>query len=542
MEQYLRRVYNDDEVRAMGELILRTRVVDLFVVHRLDKHVFVDENESDYEWTDPRSDSPLNWEDLIHGEDISDDDESDPEYVVDIEEGEDESKGGESTFDDVLDDDERFKDIDGNVGESKFGDVLDYDEGFKDIDGNITFDEDGFEAEEQFEDDGIEIDGEDISDEEITVTRERVRGCNKKLFELAQQLQREAGEGKIPDATTSKKRSDVEGASTQAAGYSSEYEDSEEHIHTPVQSDDDGNIEIRGSKRNKHLNSSWLVEQFLEVYEAIPHWPAKEIIETVRRAYKTEVKKNIAYKVKYCAYKMLHGSMKDHYLKLGWWLKDKRWRSVPLFFTQESDKNWRRKRKKLHGVMKWDMCGIPYAYAVASINFCRLTAKDFTDGCFKKDVYMKAYSGYMPLIEGERHWPRFDLEIDPPPITIEPGRPRKNRRKDPFEPKKKPGMLSRHGIEMTCTLCNTKGHNKRRCSNKDKGDAPNQPPLKKSRGRPKASGESSGANVRTPSDANVRTITAEPTRVGRGERVIISGRGRARRIGRGVGRGTSGGN
>ncbi|KAL2929334.1 Isoleucine--tRNA ligase [Bienertia sinuspersici] len=39
---------------------------------------------------------------------------------------------------------------------------------------------------------------------------------------------------------------------------------------------------------------------------ARPHWPAKDIIETVKRAYKVIIKKDLAYKVKYQAHRMLH--------------------------------------------------------------------------------------------------------------------------------------------------------------------------------------------------------------------------------------------
>ena len=59
---------------------------------------------------------------------------------------------------------------------------------------------------------------------------------------------------------------------------------------------------------NKQMKSTWLLEQFLEVFKAIPHWPANEIIKIVTRAYKVSIKKPLAYKVKYYAYRMLHGS------------------------------------------------------------------------------------------------------------------------------------------------------------------------------------------------------------------------------------------
>ncbi|XP_074283641.1 uncharacterized protein LOC141608178 [Silene latifolia] len=70
-------------------------------------------------------------------------------------------------------------------------------------------------------------------------------------------------------------------------------------------------------EKNRQLKSTWLAKQFLEVFKATPHWPAKDIIETVRRAYKIMIKKSFAYKVKYYAHKLLHGSMKEHYSKLG---------------------------------------------------------------------------------------------------------------------------------------------------------------------------------------------------------------------------------
>ena len=57
------------------------------------------------------------------------------------------------------------------------------------------------------------------------------------------------------------------------------------------------------------------------MFKATPHWPTNEIIEAVRRAYRVIIKKILAYKVKYYAHKMLHGSMQEHNNKLGRYLE-----------------------------------------------------------------------------------------------------------------------------------------------------------------------------------------------------------------------------
>ena len=82
---------------------------------------------------------------------------------------------------------------------------------------------------------------------------------------------------------------------------------------------------------NKQMKSTWLVEQFLEVFKARPYWLANEIIETVRRAYRVHIKKLLAYKVKYCAHIMLYGFMQDHYNKLGRYLEALKIKNLETF-------------------------------------------------------------------------------------------------------------------------------------------------------------------------------------------------------------------
>ena len=72
----------------------------------------------------------------------------------------------------------------------------------------------------------------------------------------------------------------------------------------------------RNMDANKQMKSTWLAKPFLKVFKARPHYFVNEIIEIVRRAYRVIIKKALAYKVKYYAHKMLHGSMQEHYNKL----------------------------------------------------------------------------------------------------------------------------------------------------------------------------------------------------------------------------------
>ncbi|KAL2921197.1 Transposase for insertion sequence element IS905 [Bienertia sinuspersici] len=190
---------------------------------------------------------------------------------------------------------------------------------------------------------------------------------------------------------------------------------------------------------------------------------------------------------------------------------------------------------------KWNMTGIPCCHAVACIFFLNRDAEEYVDQCYTKEVYLQCYSYPVPVIEGERHWPIIERNLAPPPIKIGPGRPRKNRIKDPFENPKKPGHLTRHGMEMTCKLCNKKGHNKRGCPDKDTA-VPPKPQPKRPRGRPKKypapnDDEAFGSFVPTTAVPSHHEVSANPTQLGKGGRMILSGEG-ARGRGQGRGRGS----
>ena len=73
----------------------------------------------------------------------------------------------------------------------------------------------------------------------------------------------------------------------------------------------------RNMKKNRQMKSRWVAEQFFEVFKVRPHWQAKEIMDMIKKAFSVLVDKDFAYRVKYHAHRMLHGSMVENYTKLG---------------------------------------------------------------------------------------------------------------------------------------------------------------------------------------------------------------------------------
>ncbi|KAL2903511.1 Antiviral helicase SKI2, partial [Bienertia sinuspersici] len=63
-----------------------------------------------------------------------------------------------------------------------------------------------------------------------------------------------------------------------------------------VKSVEDQHTCVRNMESNRQLKSTWLAKQFLELFKSRPHWPAKEMVETIRVAYRVLVKVGFAYK------------------------------------------------------------------------------------------------------------------------------------------------------------------------------------------------------------------------------------------------------
>ena len=74
---------------------------------------------------------------------------------------------------------------------------------------------------------------------------------------------------------------------------------------------------------------------------------------------------------------------------------------------------------------------------------------------------MKSYSVAILPYVGERYWPQKDMTLDPMDINVGSRKPRKNRRRNPYEDPQKMSKLTKLGRVLSCKTCAQAGNNKR---------------------------------------------------------------------------------
>jgi hypothetical protein len=115
------------------------------------------------------------------------------------------------------------------------------------------------------------------------------------------------------------------------------------------------------------------------------------------------------------------------------------------------------------GCRQWDMTGIPCAHAVSAIWYFNANPEDYVDEWYTIEMYKKAYDEIVYPMPGEAQWVRTSGEhVDPPLNRIQPGRPRKVRRRGPEEPVNQ-NRIRKGGVIMRCSKCRRVGHNTRTC-------------------------------------------------------------------------------
>jgi len=86
-----------------------------------------------------------------------------------------------------------------------------------------------------------------------------------------------------------------------------------------------------------------------------------------------------------------------------------------------------------YAYIKWDLISVSCCLAIMCLTWLKQNAKDFLHRFFKMEKYMQAYEGAMFPFQGQKHWLKKDMSLDPTKVKVKPGRLRRNRRRDTHE-------------------------------------------------------------------------------------------------------------
>ncbi|XP_057452742.1 uncharacterized protein LOC130744588 [Lotus japonicus] len=121
--------------------------------------------------------------------------------------------------------------------------------------------------------------------------------------------------------------------------------------------------------------------------------------------------------------------------------------------------------KPILTMMDWIRTYLMGRHVVAAITCKRMKSEDFVHPYYKRAAYEATYGHEITPINGQKLWqPTNDPEILPPKKKRGPGRPKKLRRRDPFEDLGST-RLSRTVPKHKCSRYGQHGHNSRRCPN-----------------------------------------------------------------------------
>ncbi|CAN1300449.1 hypothetical protein LINPERPRIM_LOCUS24586, partial [Linum perenne] len=141
----------------------------------------------------------------------------------------------------------------------------------------------------------------------------------------------------------------------------------------------------------------------------------------------------------------------------------------------------------------WQLSGVPCLHGIAAISYMRYDVNGYVDKWYSVALAKKAYTKGVPPLPGRDDWVDVEgLTVLPPPYKVMPGRPKKNRRKEPGEVSTRPSrtgvgtMMRKTGAVMHCSRCGQENHNVRGCKMTDEEVAAlPKPPPPKPVGRPR---------------------------------------------------------
>ncbi|XP_071928031.1 uncharacterized protein [Coffea arabica] len=166
----------------------------------------------------------------------------------------------------------------------------------------------------------------------------------------------------------------------------------------------------------------------------------------------------------------------------------------------------------------WQISGLPCCHAISAILKIGRNPNDYADQCYSRDLFFQIYENVLYPISGKSLWPQSDIPIlDPPLACVQPGRPKKARRKGSSENRSGVHVgtnnvqkLKKHVI-MHCRRCGQAGHNAATCKSvpeNNGGEGCSQPApapkhARKSKGTNNGSSTTHGANSQEPDFAHV---------------------------------------
>ncbi|CAK8578415.1 unnamed protein product [Lathyrus sativus] len=110
------------------------------------------------------------------------------------------------------------------------------------------------------------------------------------------------------------------------------------------------------------------------------------------------------------------------------------------------------------------LTGLPCCHAMSCMKDQHLEIDDFVPKCYKKEQYVACYAPVIYPLNEEALWEKTSVvDLQPPPIKRQPGRPKKKRNREAGEMVRGETHMKseRHGIK--CSRCHKDGHKKATC-------------------------------------------------------------------------------
>ncbi|XP_074297915.1 uncharacterized protein LOC141628713 [Silene latifolia] len=110
---------------------------------------------------------------------------------------------------------------------------------------------------------------------------------------------------------------------------------------------------------------------------------------------------------------------------------------------------------------EWQITGIPCKHACRAIYANREEPVHYLHGFYTGQCYRLTYLDHLRPLPDKDHWPTFQFPKILPPVQDRGiGRPTRQRKRKPDDPKKRKG---KRATTITCSICKTSGHNARSC-------------------------------------------------------------------------------